>query len=220
MWESLIFHYRTHNDYYLPSLLLKPFSFFLVKNLFVLFKQHLFCQNVLTDFFLIDFFLKHEHDMQTFSYFQVFPFSSSLSSFKVGTRPEAAALSVQASTCPEATACSRSPQGKRSRNTTNLVSQLSLVHFTEQSCIPYFKPKRFKLLSLKAREGSFSLERLACFYQDKHSSRFPPQRLLLSGLQDLLLKRAHLLQATVDALFLATLKYHPSVPIFNCRLQI
>lgn len=37
--------------------------FFLVKNLFVLFKQHLFCQNVLTDFFLIDFFLKHEHDM-------------------------------------------------------------------------------------------------------------------------------------------------------------
>ena len=63
MWESLIFHYRTHNDYYLPSLLLKPFSFFLVKNLFVLFKQHLFCQNVLTDFFLIDFFLKHEHDM-------------------------------------------------------------------------------------------------------------------------------------------------------------
>lgn len=67
---------------------------------------------------------------------------------------------------------SGSPQGKRSRNTTNLVSQLSLVHFTEQSCIPYFKPKCFKLLSLKAREGSFSLERLACFYQDKHSSGF------------------------------------------------
>lgn len=58
IWESLIFHYRTCNDYYLPSLLLKLFYFFflLVKNLFVLFKQHLFCQNVLTDFSLIDFF--------------------------------------------------------------------------------------------------------------------------------------------------------------------
>lgn len=70
IWGSLIFHYRTLNDYYLPYS--KLFFFFLVKNLFVLFKQHLFYQNVLTDFFLIFFFfLKHEHDLWIFSCFKV-----------------------------------------------------------------------------------------------------------------------------------------------------
>lgn len=59
-WISNIL-YSTLNDYYLPSPLLKLFSSFFLggegfKNLFILFKQHLFCQNVLTDFFWMDFF--------------------------------------------------------------------------------------------------------------------------------------------------------------------
>ena len=68
--------------------------------------------------------------------------------FKVWTAPEAAALSVQASTQLEATACNQLSTGKpEQKHTTNPVSHLSLIRFTEQSYIAYFKPEPLKLFS-------------------------------------------------------------------------
>lgn len=54
-WLSLVFIFLS-------------FSSLVVKNLFVLFKQHLFCQNVLTDFFFHRFLIK-KHKLWSFNYF-------------------------------------------------------------------------------------------------------------------------------------------------------
>ena len=130
------------------------FFFLLVKNLFVLFKQHLFCQNVLTDFSLIDFFffLKHEHDMQTFSYFQVFPFSSSPFSFKVGTRPKQQLCLCRPAPDRKQQPAPGPPRGKWSRNTSR-----TLYH-NSAWCISLNKAASH---ILSQNLSSFSLEKLA-----------------------------------------------------------
>lgn len=128
IWGSLIFHYSTLNDYYLPYSKL----FFFVKNLFVLFKQHLFYQNVLTDFFLIFFFFKHEHDLWIFSCFKVL---ASLSSpfFIQGLNHTKGSIIILSTTSMslEAITCFRISTGKAEAETHHepfITTQLDSLH--------------------------------------------------------------------------------------------
>lgn len=156
-WISNIL-YSTLNDYYLPSPLLKLFSSFFwggegFKNLFILFKQHLFCQNVLTDFFWMDFFFFKSMNMTWRSKY-LFPSIIFLIITVFHSRPEPhqrqqLCLSVM-SMWLEALACIHISTGKAERNIPRTCITAQRDSFYRKKQYSIFKPEPLKLFSEKA----------------------------------------------------------------------